>query len=108
LSGVADIFNHSQVTLKDAALSFVARGELKLIAQGGFARGSIRTDRHMDFVKDVVVEIVFVGPDAGFLMWINAQGGDQRLPAACAPHKRVDISGVGRRVPDDERRIHVA
>ena len=64
----------------------------------------------MDLVKHVVVEVIFVRPDAGFLVGIDAQGDDKgsRFWSSVLVNESIDVGGVSRRIEGNQWRIHVA
>jgi hypothetical protein len=107
LRRVADVVNHAEIGLQNRVLVLERGVELELVAQRGLARRHVVAGRNVDLIKHVVVEVVFVRPDAGLLMRINAEGGDERLDAVFDLHKRVNVRGVCRRIADDERCVHV-
>src|SRR6185436_5694414 len=86
---------------------FVVGRELELIAEGSTAGGDVIAGGYVDLVKNVVVEVVLVRSDAGFLKRIDAERSHQRLDAVYRPHKGINISGIGRGIKRDQRRIHV-
>src|SRR5262249_35560501 len=67
----------------------------------------VSSESDVDLVKHVVVEVVFVRADAGFLMRINAQGDGEVFLSVVLVHERVNVGGVGSRITNDERRVHV-
>jgi hypothetical protein len=84
-----------------------ARGEPELIAVGVAPRGHIVAGRYVYLIEHIVIEVVLVGADAGFLEGIDAERRDQHLRAVVILDERVHVRRIGRIVERDERRVHV-
>ena len=62
--------------------------ELELIADSSLARRDVAPGGDVDFVKHVVVEVVYVRPDPRFLVRIDAERDDEGFLAACPRPRR--------------------
>ena len=79
LISVVDVIDHAQVRIEDGLLVLEHRLKLELIADRGLARLKVATGRDMDFVKHIVVEVIYVRSDPWFLVGIDAERHDERF-----------------------------
>src|SRR5207249_8617192 len=84
--------------------------EFELIADGRAAGRDVATERDVDLVEHVVVEVELVWPDTRLLVRIYAKPQDEVLRRVCVVlvDERVYVGRVGRRIADDQGRVHVA
>ena len=105
---IANVFHRAQVGLEDRPGVFVLGVELELIADIRQAFGdAVSAERQVQLIQNVVIEIVFVGTNAGFLEGIYSKGNHEIFLSAIFTYERVHVGGVSRRIQGDQRGIHV-
>src|SRR5262245_57179140 len=106
---VADAVDDAEIGLEYRLAVFERRIELEPVSDGRAAGGDVATERDVQIVAQVVVEIVFVEADAGVLHRVDAERESQKFIAALIlADKRVNVGRVGRRIERYQRRVHVA
>ena len=68
LISVSDVVDNTEVRLQDRVLVSERRIEFELVAQRRSAQRYVVTGGNVDLIQHVVVEVVFVWSDAGFLV----------------------------------------
>jgi hypothetical protein len=87
--------NNGQVGIQNRVPVLECGRELELIADGRLARGEVTPGGDVDFVKHIVVEVVYVGPDPRFLVGIDGERDDERFLAFLHVHEGVNVGRVG-------------
>lgn len=104
---IAGVFHDAEVRLENRVAVFEVGGKAKLISQRRASGCNVRTERDVDLVENIVVEVVLVWPNARFLVRVHTQRQHQRLLIRMLVHERIDIGRVGGRIECDQRRVHV-
>src|SRR5262249_31702522 len=99
LTIVINVVDHAGVGLEERLAGCESRIELEAISESRASGGDVTAERDVYVVAHVVVEVVFVGADAGVLVWINAEPDDQGFSAVLIrPDEGVNVGSVRRRI----------
>ena len=107
LGVVANILHDSSIRLEYGISSLEVGGELELVADSRSASGEVVTQREVNLIHHVVVEVVLIGSDAGLLMRVNCKSGAQELVRSLTGKKSINVSGVRSRIESDEGCVHM-
>ena len=104
---VVHVGDHPEIGLEDGLVVFVFGLEPELVAQVGLAGVRVVAERDVNLVEHVVIEVVFVRPDARLFKRINSERDVEIFLSGVRADEGIDIRGVGRRIERDQRRVHV-
>ena len=102
-----NVVNCPCVRLEDSVLVLVGSSKPELVSDGGITGGHIRSDREMDFVKDVIVEVILVRSNAGLLERIDRERYIEKFRGAALGEEGIDVGRIRGRVQSNKRSIHV-
>ena len=98
---VVHMLNHTGIVIQRRIAVLGPAGELKLVADGWKSSGHVLAQSYVDLIKDAVVEVELVRPDARLFKRINAERDNQVLLVAILVHERIYVGGVGRGIEHD-------
>jgi hypothetical protein len=93
---VADVLHDAEIRLKNRVSVLEAGSKAKLITQRRASGSYVRTERDVNLVEHVVVEVVLVRSNARLLVRVNAERQDQRLLSFLLVDECINVGGVGR------------